>query len=223
MKRYRYLVDCSYIVFFTAFSTFKNYCKMFDIPNSQLRPEFDPTLDEQFNYMFQKNFESNVIRPAKNIFPIVDISKFIFCMDCNRKNIWRRQIYPEYKLNRDLHDDSKDKFDIGRVFKYAYDYVIPAFCDKYNANKLLCNCAEGDDIIAVAAKYFTESDNSQIIIISCDRDMVQLYSDNVDIITVEGKIREPKLELQTLFKKKLDINITAKDFLLCKILMRRFW
>lgn len=221
MRPYIYLVDCSYLVFFTAFSTFKTFCRNYDIPKHEQTPEYDPTLDEQFCYMFNKNFQQNVLRPVRNIFPIIDPSKFIFCMDCPRKNIWRREVYPEYKLNRDTKDKSKDKFDIARVFKYAYDVVIPNFCDTYQAKKLVCNCAEGDDIIAVASKYFTEkNDKVKIVIISCDRDMVQLYSDRVDIITAEGQIRQPKLQMQSILKKSLDdIEITAKDFLLHKILL----
>lgn len=221
MRPYIYLVDCSYLVFFTAFSTFKAFCRNYDIPNQQLSPTYDPTLDEQFCYMFNKNFQQNVLRPVRNIFPIIDPSKFIFCMDCPRKNIWRRQIYPEYKLNRDTKDKSKDKFDISRVFKYAYDVVIPNFCDTYNAKKIMCNCAQGDDIIAVASKYFTEKNkNLKVVIISCDRDMVQLYSENINIITADGKIRQPKLEMETTLKTTLEnIQISANDFLLHKILL----
>ena len=74
--------------------------------------------------------------------PIVDKQSIIFCMDCSRKNIWRREIYPEYKLSRDIKDHSKDKFNMNRMFKYAYDVLLPSICESYNAKKIMCNCAE---------------------------------------------------------------------------------
>lgn len=207
-------------VILLGFSTFKNYCKQYDILESQQNSNFDPTIDEEFCYMFEQNLRNNIIRPVQMIYPIIDRSKFIFCMDCARKNIWRREFYPEYKLNRDLKDKTKDKFNVERVFKYAYNIILPNFCEEYGAHKLLCQCAEGDDIIAVLTKYFLEQNiDDKIIIISCDKDMVQLSSDRVTIITADGMIRNPKLELESKLKKTINQDITASDFLLFKILI----
>lgn len=170
--------------------------------------------------MFEQNFRNNIYKPITKIYPFVDKSKFIFCMDCARKNIWRKEIYPEYKMNRDLKDKSKDKFNISKVFKYAYDIIIPNYCEEFGAHKILCNCAEGDDIIAVLTKYLlSKNDNNKIIIISCDRDMVQLCSDRVNIITADGSVKSPKEELEKELKKQISENITANDFLLYKILI----
>lgn len=170
--------------------------------------------------MFEQNFRNNIIKPIAKIYPFIDKSKFIFCMDCARKNIWRKEIYPDYKLNRDLKDKSKDKFNISKVFKYAYEIIIPNFCEEYGSHKILCNCAEGDDVIAVLTKYIlSNNENNKVIIISCDKDMVQLYSDRVNIITVDGTVRNPKLELESELKKSIDIDINANDFLLFKILI----
>ena len=58
-----------------------------------------------------------------------------------------------------------------------------------------------------------------MIIISCDKDMVQLAGDRVTIITVEGMIREPKEELEKICKMKIKNEINANDFLLFKILI----
>lgn len=206
-------------VIFHGFSAFKQYCYNFDILNSDQGPDFDPTLDPEYCEIFKSTLRYSILNPILNNTILVDKSKFIFCMDCPRKNIWRREIYPEYKLSRDLKDRSKDKFNMGRMFEYAYSVLLPEICDEFEAKQIMCGCAEGDDVIAVLTKYYLENTNDNIIILSCDKDMVQLYNDRVSIITIEGEKRIPKLELEKAIKTKINHEITAGDFLLFKILI----
>ena len=77
----------------------------------------------------------------------------------------------------------------------------------------------GDDVIAVLTNYFLNSTKDDIVILSCDKDMIQLYTDRVKIITIEGENREPKKELEKALKTKIDTDITASDYLLFKILI----
>ena len=163
--------------------------------------------------------EYSILNPLRNNVPFVDKSKIIFCMDCPRKQIWRREIYPEYKLSRDTKDNSKDEFNISRMFNYAYEILLPTFCETWEAKRIMCGCAEGDDVIAVLTNHFIENTKNDVIIISCDKDMVQLHNNRVEIITADGTIREPKQEMEKILKRKLDYNVTAKDFLLFKILI----
>ena len=58
-----------------------------------------------------------------------------------------------------------------------------------------------------------------VLIISSDRDMVQLCKENVIVLTAQNVVREPKNELQILTKESIDEDITASDFLLFKILI----
>ena len=202
-----------------GFSAFKQYKYNFDISNSDLGPEFDPTLDLEFCEIFKETMEYSLLNPLRTNVPIIDKSKFIFCMDCSRKNIWRREIYPEYKLQRDLKDTSKDEFNISRMFQYAYNVLLPGFCESFGAKQVMCGCAEGDDVIAVLTKHFLNETKDDVIIISCDKDMVQLYNDRVTIITADGTIRDPKTELEKALKQKINFNITSNDFLLYKIII----
>lgn len=221
MRTKHYLIDCSYICYFAGFSAFKQYCYNFDIPNTELSPDFDPTLDPEFCEIFLNTIEYSILNPLRNNFPIVDKSKIIFCMDCPRKDIWRREIFPGYKLDRDLQDTSKQKFNISRMFKYANSVILPGLCENYEAMQLRCGCAEGDDVIAVMTKYFLENTKDEVIIISCDKDMVQLANERVTILTSDGTRREPKIELEKAIKQKINDDITCNDFLLFKILIRR--
>ena len=207
------------LAIFHGFSAFKQYCYTFDIPNSELGPEFDPTLDFEFCNIFDETLRYSILNPAQKLFPIIDKSKYIFCMDCARKNIWRRYFYPEYKLSRDLRSTDKNKFNLSRMFKYAYDILLPAICEDFNATTVMCGCAEGDDVIATLTNHLLDTTKDDVVIISCDKDMVQLHNDRVTIITVEGNIREPKAELEKTLKIKINDTITSNEFLLFKILI----
>lgn len=221
-KNYYCIVDTSYIVFYCAASAFKDYVYQEDVLDSKLGPNFDPTIDPEFNFIFAKKFKSKIESSIKTIIPFFfNSAKIIFSLDCPRKDIWRRQIFPEYKLTRDTSDHSKDKFNIGKVFAYAYSTVIPDFCNEVGGVTIKNPIAESDDVIAVLCKYILEKDkNNSIIILSSDRDMVQLYNDRVSIITCMNETRDPKKEIMALTKiKDLDCDITAADFLLFKILI----
>jgi len=220
-KKYYYIVDTSYIVFCAASSAFKDYVYQNDIPKSDLSADLDPTLDQEFNLILREKFIAKIESTVKKYSPFMfDRSNFIFTLDCPRKEIWRREIYPEYKLSRDMIDHSKDEFNIGKVFKYMYDVIIPGYCAENGAVTVKSVCAESDDIIAVLTKKLLSEDKDNfIIILSSDRDMVQLYDDRVVILTIQNEMRDPKKELQTLAKTEIREEVSAGDFLLFKILI----
>ncbi|WP_413854048.1 hypothetical protein [Candidatus Ruminimicrobium bovinum] len=220
MNNHYYIVDSSYIIYYSANSAFSEYVRENDIPDRDCTPDFNPILDNEFTYLFEQKFKRCIEKPIQSIIPFIDKSKYIFCLDCPRKNIWRRDFYPLYKIQRDMKDTSKDKFNIGPSFQYAYEKIIPDICDEWGSNILKCNYAEGDDCIAVATKYILFKNNfNKVIIISCDKDMVQLANDRTTIITSECLIRKPKTELEHAIKSKIKEDISANDFLLWKIIL----
>ena len=202
-----------------GFSAFKNYVYEAGIPKHELGPDFDPTLSEDFCAELERLIKYSITNPLQRHLPFIDKSKYIFCLDCPRKNIWRREIYPAYKLDRDLRSKDKDLFNVGKIFNYSYSYILPKICDEFKAMKIMCNCAEGDDVIAVLTKYFLDNTSNDVVIISCDKDMVQLWNDRVSIYTVEGTERIPCEELSKALKKPISPDVTAGDFLLFKILI----
>ncbi len=215
-----YIVDLSYIIFFSGYSAFSTYKRNFDIQNSSLYPKFDPTLDEEFCEIFQNTLTYTIKKPLQSINPFINMSNVIFCTDCARKNIWRREFYPDYKINRDTKDTSKDEFDFGKVFNYAKKIAIPNLCEEYGCIIVSCECAEGDDVIAVLTKKILSDNNkNKVIIISSDRDMLQLYQDRVTIITAQGQERTPVKDIEKLVKIKVNESFSASDFLLFKILI----
>ena len=221
-NNYYYIIDTSYIIFCAASTAFKNYVYQEGILKKTLHPDFNPTIDPEFNYIFEKCFISKIERTMINMTPFsFDRKNIIFTLDCPRKDIWRRQIFPEYKLPRDTSDHSKDLFNIGEVFKYAYNILIPNYCMEHDSKCISCICAESDDIIAILTKYLLKrNENNNVIILSSDRDMVQLHNDRTIIISSNNEIRDPKKEFMSMTKvKKLNSEISNTDFLLFKIII----
>ena len=220
-KNYFYIVDTSYIVFCAASAAFKDYVYQNDVPKSSLSPDFDPTLDQEFNVILRDKFIARIENAIRSYSPFTfNKSNFIFTVDCPRKEIWRREIFPEYKLTRDTADHSKDEFNIGKVFKYVYDFIIPNYCEETGSIVVQSSYAESDDIIFVLTKkLLNDSKDNLIVILSSDRDMVQLYDERVSILTIQNEVREPKKELEALTKTEIKEDVDVNDFLLFKILI----
>lgn len=215
----KYLIDTSYLIYYTSFSVFKTYVWKYNIQQNDLKEDFDPTLDVKFCNLLQNRLKNNILNPIQLISPFFNKSNIIFCLDCSRKNIWRRDIFPQYKISRETNIQQK-KFNISKVFKYCYDIILPEICAEYNCKKIYCEYVQGDDIIAILCNnYIKQNKEQKIVILSADRDLVQLYNQNIQIITIDGKKRTPKQELETLLKKKIDQDISSNDFLLFKILV----
>lgn len=216
-----FLIDVSYLTFSSAHAAFKTYNYEYNLTLSKLGPEYDPTIDDEFNYIFEQEMENRILRAAQNAFPLIEKRNIIICIDCKRDTIWRRGIYPQYKMNRDIKDTSKDKFNLGAVFNYSKSYILPKLIEKFDCISVNSPCAEGDDIIAVTTEFLlNENPDNKVVIITSDRDMIQLCQDRVTIMTLEGTIRDPKGDMEKLMKKKIpdDITFGAKEFIMSKII-----
>jgi 5'-3' exonuclease len=135
----------------------------------------DETNDE-FIIAFFKHFESDMNKLIKKYKTIK--TNIIFCIDCSRSNIWRNEIYEEYKLTR----IKKTNFDSG-IFTLFKNYIT-------NNNYYYCECdnLEGDDIVyLVQKKIKTDFSNYRIIILTNDNDYLQMYDKNVSIINMQFK------------------------------------
>lgn len=220
-KNYHYIVDTSYIVFCAAAVAFKEYAYQNDVLTSEMGPDFDPTVDPEFNNILNKYFIARVVNPIKNYIPFsYDKSNFIFSIDCPRSEIWRRDVYPEYKLNRDTLSHEKDQFNIGKVFDYVNHKIIPDFCNETGSIIIQCTSSESDDIIAIVTEKLLEDESNNVIILSSDRDMVQLCNERVVVIANQSDIRDPKKEIEKMTRVDgIKEDISASDFLLFKIII----
>jgi 5'-3' exonuclease len=94
---------------------------------------------------------------------------------CDSMNYWRKAMFPYYKANRKkARDDSQ--LDWSKLFVY-FNTVKAELKEVLPYRMLEVETAEADDIIAHLCVLFGPSE--QIMIVSSDKDFVQLHNDNV--------------------------------------------
>jgi len=113
----------------------------------------------------------NSIRSFKSKF--VDYGELIIA--CDDKNIWRKQIFPQYKANR-KKDREKSEIDWSNIFT-----ILNKVRDELKVNSpyrvLQIDHAEADDIIGTLVHKFGNMLNTgeKILILSGDKDFAQLH------------------------------------------------
>lgn len=195
------LIDGSYYCFYRYYSLitwWKNAHK-----DELLESPFE---NEIFLDKFKKLYVENIFKLSKKL----NISKnepvkILIAKDCPRMDIWRMQIYNEYKATRKSHDAE----DIPHFFETAYRELIPPEVQVLSHPHL-----EADDCIALYVKHLRSIDSqSNIFIVASDTDYLQLaYDANVNT--------NNNLKIYNLAFKNLEEQKSAKNCnLFSKILM----
>jgi 5'-3' exonuclease len=170
-------------------------------------PIEDPFLNEAFVAKFRKTFVDHVkglpknLGISKNVKPITIVGK-----DCKRENIWRNELFPNYKGTR--ANGSEDGFMGGPFFKMVYEDKL--FIEGGAFGTLFHPKLEADDCIALSVKHVLQKyPDCTVYIITSDKDYLQLA--------------EPRIHIYNLgFKKITDQKSSfgsAECDLFCKIVM----
>ena len=114
----------------------------------------------------------NSIRTYKQKFGDVYGEMVIACDD---RNHWRKQMFPYYKANRKKNRDASE-IDWSLVFN-SFDKIKQELKDFFPYRVIQVETAEADDIIATLVNNDKES--RQILILSGDKDFIQLHRENV--------------------------------------------
>ena len=194
-------VDGSYYCFY-RFYALNNWWRN-AYPNEPLE---NPFLSKKFVEKFKKTFVENLLQIPKklklnkNINPILVVGK-----DCKRENIWRMNIFPQYKANR-----VNEGFMGGPFFKMAYEEEL---FQKGGAKAILTHPKmEADDCIAISVKYLlTKYPTCHIYIITSDKDYLQLNAPNVDLYNLAFKNIAEKSSSTGNPEKDLEIKIIMGD------------
>lgn len=164
------LIDTSYFVFHRYYATLRWY--------SNCEPEKSQCVsvdDAEFVSAFFRHFREDLRKLRKKHVYLTDIW---MVLDCHRADIWRRGLYPEYKLTR-THSATFD----GRIFQLVYDWI-----EREGATLMLKTvshpCLEADDICYILYKNL---EYNRLVIIANDNDYQQICSSNVEVINKEGK------------------------------------
>jgi 5'-3' exonuclease len=167
----------------------------------------DPFLNEQFVAKFRKIFVDHVQNLRKNlgihksVVPTIIVGR-----DCKRENIWRNELFPNYKATR--ANGKEEGFMGGPFFKMVYQDKL--FIEGGAKAILSHPTLEADDCIALSVKHvLNKYQDCNVYIITSDKDYLQLA--------------EPRVHIYNLgFKKITDQKSStgsAECDLFCKIVM----
>jgi len=98
-----------------------------------------------------------------------DYGEMTICCDSPS---WRREYFPHYKMNR-KKKRAADDIDWDSVFQ-NFNETIELIDNNFPYKVLRVDKSEADDIIAVSVKNFRETSKEPILIISSDKDFMQL-------------------------------------------------
>jgi len=201
------LIDGSYFCFYRYYSLLSWWKRAH--PEEVLEEPFEnPIFVDKFKHLFQENIQTLIkkIIENENEKENIILEKDVVLMvgkDCSRKDIWRRQLFPEYKANRNY-----DNFKGGPFFKMVYEDEL--FLKAGIKTLLYHPHLEADDCIALTTKHLLLNRyDSKIYIITSDKDYLQLV--------------EPRVQIFDLAFKNIALNKSstqdAKCDLFCKIVL----
>jgi len=189
------LIDTSYYVFYRYFATLRWY------GFQHINEEIDHTKIHE-NAEFVDNFKKHIDQDLSKLQKKWEVIKddIIFCVDCARADIWRMELFPDYKGSR----KTASTFN-ANIFNVFYTYIES---EKYNiiSGKKL----EADDVVYLIVKTLTEEKNDlyeKIIVITNDNDYLQLKKNGIEIYNMMGKDITSRN------------NTTPENYLLRKILI----
>lgn len=127
---------------------------------------------EKYN---KSSLQKSVIKKIINVLKQYNrtFGGIVLCVDCPFKS-WRHGVFEYYKFTRKAHKETMD-FDWDKYFTY-YNDILDSFRANLPVKIVMCQGAEGDDVIATLTKHFHTREN--ILIWSSDRDFLQLQKYN---------------------------------------------
>ena len=145
----------------------------------------DPYKNEKFVEKFKKTFVDTVQKIPKNLHldkterPFIIVGK-----DCKRANIWRNELFPNYKGTR--ANGAEDGFMGGPFFEMVYNDNM--FIQGGARSILKHPKLEADDCIAIAVKHLLQTyPTCKIYIITSDKDYLQLAEERVHLYNLAFK------------------------------------
>ena len=212
------IIDNSYAVYFIASAAWTWHGYEFGHENIPTDGSFDPMTDNEFKAMYKRKFLTRIHNAIKDHIVFFNKSDLIFAKDCHRKNIWRKEVFPEYKMMREANKKKKP-FDWSGIYNYTNNIILPTLQEEFGARVIEQRHSEGDDVIAVLVNELSKK-YKEIILVASDGDLVQL-ADKCRIVTLKGEEKTPESVMAKYkFKgKDDDIEWTIDNYLRHKTIM----
>ena len=190
------LVDMGHVIAYRFFATMRWY--------KHAHPaRFEAKDWTDFYRVFEKRFIETIVNEPKR--HGCTAAETVLAMDDRRQNVWRRNIFPEYKAQRGSANDVPA---LSEALTLVHQKLLPQLQD-LGFLTVSVNELEADDIIAVAVKCVRDLENQQqvgtsnsetkramIVVISADKDMLQLKDDRLYQYSIDGKFVEPVPDLR---------------------------
>lgn len=187
------LIDSSYYVFHRYFATYRWFSfQKIDVAVENI------VNNEVFITAFYKHINNDIKKLCKKW--NTNKSNIVFCLDCQRAEIWRNDIYNTYKATRIQKTNFNKK--IFNIFNEHIKSLGFQYLSQYRL--------EGDDVIYLSQKMIKtqlellNDTDINIIIIANDNDFLQLVDKKVHVYNMQFKelmkrgYNDPKVDL--LFK-----------------------
>jgi 5'-3' exonuclease len=190
-------IDGSYYVFYRYYAIYGWYTRQ----DGAIIDATNIIGNETFMEKYSKMFEKYLTDLQKN--HKISWSDVFFVKDCPREEIFRYNLYKEYKSTRNLK-----KFN-GDIFKFTYNTLLPTLQKKYGFNTLIGKNLEADDVIALLTKQIRSlNPDTNIVIITDDNDYIQLCDSNTYIVNLKNKALHERVayDPQTYLKIKIIIG-----------------
>lgn len=139
----------------------------------------DATNVEYVIPIFRKHLDAQLTKLAKKFKKEAGAggAKFLFCKDERQCDVWRKDLYPEYKANRGVAND------MVHVLKEVLFEVVSSYGQVYGSPRL-----EADDVAYLLVRRLREVEpNAEIVIVTSDRDYLQMTDEKVRLMDGTGK------------------------------------
>lgn len=170
------LVDASYYIFHRYFATLRWY--KYKVPDVNCEKIHE---DEEFVTAFKKHVHNDIRKWQKSW---NFRNNIIFCLDCPRAEIWRMELFPEYKGARVQSPTFNPN--IFTIFYELMDNELKNIgIQSVSGEKL-----EADDVVYLLIERLRNIDESymnRIIVLTNDNDYLQMKTDSVDLYNLHNK------------------------------------
>ena len=182
------ILDTSYFNHYMIGRAYNVYKQHFDIPTDK---EEIWKIDFSKNDQYLQILTNCYIKGLNTLLSKYGIAKgdIIFATDCKRRNIWRMDIFPDYKISRFMNDRKQSGLNKGPLFGYINTTLFPHVMKKFDFGIHVAHpYAEGDDVIAVCKDHIRELDEQMLIyVITNDSDIVQIVDKHTRIMNLEDE------------------------------------